>query len=272
MKVVAHFHDADPSKIAKLKSRLGEEGDIPGVELDIEALTFQQAIQKHRNLLMDRSAAKLLLIDQFGVEHVTDDVFRELVRTPTCDFLFFISSWTLHRFRDHPAIKQKIVRPADHYHVHRAAVDYYRSLLTDSAPYYLAPFSIRKESGIYGLIFGSAHPLGMDKFLQVAWSKDEISGEADFDIHRDNIRADQPKLDFGSPTKLFAFERDLEALLRAKKLTTELDIIRVCFRHGVKRQHATPVLTALKSEGRISMSWRVPDIRGIDEPRPIIYK
>jgi three-Cys-motif partner protein len=270
-KVVAHFYDADPTKISRLKDRIRSAGQIDRVEFVIESLTFQQALQKNREVLRSRSAAKLLLIDQFGVEHVTDSVFRELVTAPTCDFLFFLSSWTLHRFRDHPAIQQKITRPTDHYHVHRAAVDYYRSLLSESSAYYLAPFSIRKESGIYGIIFGSAHPLGMDKCLEVAWKKDEISGEADFDIHRDNIRVDQPKLDFGAPTKLRAFERELDDLVRKKAVKTERDVIRVCFRHGVKRQHAEPVLAALKKEGVIRISWRVPDIRKLEEPRLIEF-
>ena len=41
---------------------------------------------------------------------VGDEVFKKLVRFPTCDFLFFLSSSTLNRFREHSAIKQKIVR------------------------------------------------------------------------------------------------------------------------------------------------------------------
>jgi hypothetical protein len=95
-----------------------------------------------------------------------------LVTFPTCDFLFFLSSSTLHRFHDHPAIKQKIARPDDYYQVHRVVLDYYRGLLPDPAALYLAPFSIKKGANIYSVIFGSAHPLGMDKFLQVAWKKD----------------------------------------------------------------------------------------------------
>ena len=70
-------------------------------------------------------AAKLVFIDQTGVAQVTPEVFLKLVNSPTCDFLFFLSSSTLHRFYDHPAIKQKIVRPDDYYHVHRAALEYY---------------------------------------------------------------------------------------------------------------------------------------------------
>lgn len=271
VRVVAHFYDSDPSKIEQLRTRIERQGPIEGVEFDIQALTFQEALRRNREILSARTAAKLLLIDQFGIEHVTDDVFRQLVAAPTCDFLFFLSTWTLHRFRDHPAIKQKIGRPYDHYHVHRAPLDYYRALLVDPAAYYLAPFSIRKESGIYGIIFGSSHPLGMDKFLQVAWKKDEISGEADFDIDRDNFQPNQPKFDFAKPTKLGVFERNLEDLIRQRAIQNELDVIRLCFKHGVKRQHASSVLALLKSEGLIKMSWRVPDIRKIDEPRAIEF-
>jgi hypothetical protein len=202
---------------------------------------------------------------------VSEQVFRDLVSFPTTDFLFFISSSTLHRFRDHPAIKQKIARPEDYYHVHRAVLDYYRALLPKGARYYLAPFSIRKEANIYGLIFGSGHPLGMDKFLQVAWKKDEISGEADFDIHRDNISIEQPKLDLDEfkPTKVSAFQRELEHLIVDNKVRNERDVMELCFQHGVLRQHASPVLKELKTDGLIDLNWRTPDVDRFREPRTI---
>jgi len=148
-------------------------------------------------VLENRRAATLMLIDQFGVDNATAGVFKTLIEAPTCDFLFFLSSSTLSRFRDHPAVRQKIVRPNDPYHVRRATLDYYRGLLDTHSEYYLARFSIKN---IYGLIFGSAHPRGMDKFLQVAWKEDEVNGEANFDIERDNLRPDQPTL--FAPTKL----------------------------------------------------------------------
>jgi len=194
--VHAHFFDADPDKIARLKVMVAEQPDqVHGLALEIETLEFDQALKSSAVILRNPQAAKLVLIDQFGVDNVTPQVFQALVNAPTCDFLFFLSSSTLHRFRDHPAIKQKISRPDDHYHVHKAALEYYRSLLPNSSTYYLAPFSIKKGANIYGVIFGSAHPLGMDKFLQVAWKEDQVNGEADFDIHRDNIQPGQPKFD-----------------------------------------------------------------------------
>lgn len=50
------------------------------------------------------------------------------------------------------------------------------------------------------------------------------------------------------------------------------DVIQVCFDHGVKRQHAEELLRRLKTEGVIELSFRVPDIDRLAEPRPIRLK
>src|SRR6266404_84091 len=272
VRVQAHFSDASPSKIKQLDTNIDRHQlRLPEVHLDIQSLQFEEAIQRCAATLANPHAAKLLFIDQFGVDHVTPEVFRKLVSSPTCDFLFFLSSSTLHRFRDHPAIKQKITRPDDYYQVHQAALDYYRGFLPNAVDYFLAPFSIKKGSNIYGIIFGSAHPLGMDKFLQVAWKKDEINGEADFDINRDNIAPGEMLLAFDEfrPSKITAFERELEQLLRNGELKSELDVVHICFNHGVKRQQAESVLAKLKKERVIEADFRVPQIDRSKRPRPI---
>ncbi len=272
VKVVAHFYDAEDDHLRALKGAIeGQNLKIPDLEIEIEAIPFAKALHKNGSILHNGKAAKLLLIDQFGVDEVTAEVFRLLTDSPTCDFLFFISSSTLNRFRDHPAIKQKITRPDDHYQVHRATLEYYRSLLSDPASYHLAPFSIKKGSNIYGLIFGSRHPLGMDKFLEVAWKADAINGEADFDIHRDNIKPGQLRLDLAEfrPTKVTAFEDELESAVRQGQIRDERDVIRLCFRHGVRRKHAEAVLAKLKSEGAIRIGFRVPQIDRMTNPRPV---
>jgi hypothetical protein len=111
----------------------------------------------------------------------------------------------------------------------------------------------------------------MDKFLQVAWKKDEINGEADFDINRDNILPGDLflALDEFRPSKITAFDRKLERLLRGGQLKHELDVARVCFSHGVKRQQAESVLAKLKKQGVIELDFRVPQIDSSKAPRPI---
>jgi three-Cys-motif partner protein len=272
VRIHVHFFDRDEAKITQLEGNIGRHDlRIPGVIFNLRPLSFAAAFESSASPLSNTSAAKLVLIDQSGVDHVSDDVFRKLVQSPTCDFLFFISSSTLYRFRDHPSIKQKIARPDDHYHVHRAAFGYYRDLLKRGERYYLAPFSIKKGSNVYGIIFGSGHPLGIDKFLQVAWKKDVLNGEADFDINRENLRPDQMSfpLDDFRPRKVSAFERELEESLRSGRYRTEADVIRACFDHGVTRQHAKPVLVKLKKQRVIDVRFRVPDIRRLRSPLPI---
>lgn len=141
VRVHAHFFDASRRVITQLEANIDDQRlRPPGVTLDIRSLRFKEALQQCAAMLANLRAAKLLFIDQFGVDHVTPDVFRQLVSLPTCDVLFFLSSSTLNRFRDHPAIKQKITRPDDSYHVHRAALAYYREMLPKHSRYYLAPF------------------------------------------------------------------------------------------------------------------------------------
>lgn len=74
------------------------------------------------------------------------------------------------------------------------------------------------------------------------------------------------------PSKITAFEYELETLLRKGQLSNEAEVMRICFEHGVKRQHAEPVLTKLKMENVIELDFRVPDIKRLDSPRPIRMK
>jgi three-Cys-motif partner protein len=271
-KITAHFFDSDREKIGDLRQKIATEKlTFSGVTLDIGVHDFTSAFAQHRATLENRHAAKLLLIDQFGVDIVTPEVFRQLIQFPRSDFLFFISSNTLRRFREHPAIKQKIPLTADHYQVHRAVLEYYRGLVPAGQTYYLAPFSIMKGPNIYGVIFGSRHLLGMDKFLDVAWKKDRVTGEANFDIDRDNLPPDENMLplDDFRPTKVMAFERALTNKLRTGELRNEVDAIEFCFGHGVTRQHARPVLKRLASDGVIAIDFEVPDIRRLKNPRTI---
>jgi three-Cys-motif partner protein len=245
VRIIAHLFDEDERKIRTLKSFVESDAwKIPGVEIDCRPINFHQALAEHQVLCTNRNAAKLLIIDQYGVDEVSDVVFKKLVAFQTTDFLFFLSSSTLHRFRDHPSIKQKIQKPGDSYDVHRAALNYYRRLIPASDRLFLGPFSIRKRNGnIYGLIFGSHHPLGIHKFLQVAWSTDEIAGEANFDIERENVRPEEGilALDVMRPRKIQEFETGLEAALRSGDLKSEADVARFCIEAGMTCKHSASV-------------------------------
>jgi three-Cys-motif partner protein len=247
--IVVHLFDQDANKIARLRSIIdGQEWIIPNVQIDCRSLEFKDALVFHKTLLLNPRNAKLLIIEQFGVDAVTDEIFRVLIGLPITDFIFFLSSSTLHRFRNHPAIKQKIDAVGDSYDVHRVAFDYFHRLVPMNSEFYLGRFSIRKRSNIYGLIFGSHHPLGMHKFLQVAWV-------LPFDLMR--------------PNKIREFESELEHALRAGEAQSEADVLRFCIQAGMTGKHSAAVLKKLKSEGVIELDFRVPDVGRFKKPRPI---
>lgn len=274
VRIAAHFSDANSRKVEALKSRI-EAGNwnIPNVHIDVGSKYFEDALLDNLEVLKNRKIAKLLIIDQCGVDAVTDEIFRKLISFPACDFIFFLSSSTLHRFRSLPVIKQKIPNPEDSYHVHRAAFEYYKGLILPNDEFYLGQFSIRKRSNIYGLIFGSRHPLGIHKFLQVAWKNDQIQGEANFDVDRDNIGGSELLLDLEGmkPKKVQQFEDNLRESFIAIKLINEMDVIRFCIEAGMTSKHSESVISDLKKKGLIQCDFRTPNIKNWKNPRPIRY-
>ncbi len=51
--------------------------------------------------------------------------------------------------------------------------------------YYVHNFTIKKGANYYGLIFGTNHSLGMEKFLTVCWKQDPLAGESNCNIDND---------------------------------------------------------------------------------------
>lgn len=146
------------------------------------------------DILKNSKYGKFILLDQYGFKEIDDDVFRELVSFPKTDFIFFISSSFIKRFQEHPSVKAYVQTEKLNFdesqpkECHRIIANYFRNSIPGNKEYYLHHFSIQKEIGkgnYYGLIFGTNHTLGMEKFLKVCWSKDKNSGEANFNIEND---------------------------------------------------------------------------------------
>lgn len=64
------------------------------------------------------------------------------------------------RLGDHPSIRKylDLGKPEDSHDAHRSVVDHFRQWVPTHSDYYVAPFSIKKGSNVYGLVFGSGHP------------------------------------------------------------------------------------------------------------------
>lgn len=266
-KVVAHFFDEDARKVRTLRDKTATYSDsLPSVSIEIEPLQFADSLTAARKVLARKEAAKLVLIDQYGVDFVSDDVFKQLTSFPTCDVLFFVSSSTLHRFREHPAIKQKIERPDDYYHVHRKVVDYYRTLIPTSVRYFLGGFDQEGLQYLWcDLWIGPSSWDGQVPQGGVAYRRTQWRG---------GLRH-QPRRLRSALVKSPASYQDHGLSVRPRWPDTlgwsEVRSGRHCglLRARVLRQHAEPVLKDLKEDGTIDCSFRVPDIDRLREPRMI---
>jgi len=205
---------------------------------------------------------RFMFLDQFGIKEITQDIFRKLTSLTRTDFLFFISSSFVRRFSEleefskYLKVNKKDFNASRPEHCHRIILDYYKSLI-NSSYYYLAPFSIRKGANIYGLIFGSNNPVGMEKYLDAAWAIDKNTGEANFNIDNDKILTGQ--LSFFAEDnvvkKIDVFERNLLQWLKKERTNEELYLFTLM--NGMRKTHTTEILKNKFSSLKITSADKI---------------
>lgn len=196
------FNEGDKDKSNELSKNVAEHIEKCKSQNDCEKCVYQYHIRNFNfqdffankgieSIFKNINYGKFVLLDQYGFSQIDEKVFQKLLSYPKTDFIFFISTSFISRFREHPNTKKYIdtskidfdsIRPNE---IHRAVADYFRDLIPKEKEYYLHHFSIRKEEkkgNYYGLIFGTNHTFGMEKFLKVCWRHDSFSGEANYNI------------------------------------------------------------------------------------------
>jgi len=196
-----------------------------------------------------KKGPNLIFIDQNGIKHVREEVLKSLDSLNRTDFLFFISSSYFLRFDFEtyfPDLK-KTVNPDKPANIHREILCYYRRMLPHGSDLKLYPFTIKKSGGYYGLIFGSQHCLGVQKFLGVCWKKNEVNGGANFDID-DDYKCRQPSL-FGDNkmTKLEQFDKDLCCFVVDKGEVTNQDVLEFTLSKGFEPKQAAVTLRKMRN-------------------------
>ena len=220
----------------------------------------------------------LLILDQQGMKEISDEVFSKILRLPRTDFLFFIASSSIRRFESHPyfqrhlKIPQGAISGTTFNDTHRAVTQYYRSLATAGGDdYFLGNFSIKKGSNVYGLIFGSHHPLGLEKFLRVCWKADPDRGEANFDIDNDRLNPNAPHLfaEMDQPRKLTVFQRITRERILKAELASDRDVYIHTLQEGFLPSDGSDVVRTLVRDGQVRVAGgrhRVSRL-GYDEQR-----
>jgi len=252
------FNDADKSKIVSLERELSHEDALL---IDTTNLSFEESFAAQRDILRLKSAAKLVILDQCGVKQIAGDVFRQLINSPSTDFMFFISSFYLKRFisideirRHFPDMSPEEIRNIPATDVHRFVCRYYQKLVPPENSFYVAPFSIKKGPNIYGIIFGSSILLGLEKFLKVCWELDKVSGQANYNID-DDISWDGPTMfeSMNESTKEASLKNDLKTFLSgSSKSNKELYVFTL--EHGCLPKHTSKILRSIQNSGHLKTS------------------
>lgn len=207
---------------------------------------------------------RFMFLDQFGIKQITEDIFKQLVSLQRTDFIFFISSSFANRFAEQPEFKaylnlsRQSFDPAKPHHCHRVVFNYYKQLIPKGTEYYLAPFSIKKGNNIYGLIFGTNHLLGIEKFLNICWSINKNTGDANYDIDNEKIKPNEPFLfpELDISNKLQVFKNELQNKIRNNEITTNTQVYRYAFDMGCLPKHANEVFRELRNHKTISNNFR----------------
>ncbi len=263
LKVNLYFNEYEKDKCEELKVKLKSMPSNVYIIWPPDNLDFKTAFDKEFPKMQKNDCANLLFLDQNGIKHITEDVFRKIIGLKHTDFLFFISSSTFKRFSEHPSIVRHIklspeeIDKTDYHHIHRLVLGYYKSLIPQGKEYFLAPFSLKKNANIYGIIFGSSHVYGIEKFLRTCWKVDPERGAANFDIDDDKINPGQLGLFTGTekrPKKVERFEGDLHDKILDKQLRTDRDVYLHTLSNGFLPKHAREVLRRLIKENKIEKS------------------
>jgi hypothetical protein len=213
-----------------------------------------------------RRFPSLVFLDQNGIKFLSDQYFNELVTTSTVDFLYFVSSSYFFRFGERPEfimnvqIDMQRAKDNPYKFIHRSLLEQFREKIPVDSNMKLYPFSIKKGTNIYGIIFGASHPLAVDKFLNVAWKKNAINGEANFDIDEDLSKSQLLLFEEKKPTKKESFTALLREKILKRVLRNNEEVYLFTLDQGHIPTHAAEVLKKLKKEGLINY----------DAPSPLV--
>jgi three-Cys-motif partner protein len=261
IKISLYFNDDDKGKCIELLKTVKAEEALALFGVEVESKDFGDALEAKYPVISAPHTANLIILDQSGVKHVTEDVFRKLIDCKTTDILFFTSSAIIKRFtgekaiaRYFPGISREKITELESGYIHKFVCDYYRGLIPSGKEYYLAPFSIKKDSNVYGVIFGSNSLRGLEKFLNVCWKLDPKTGEANYNIDGDTAwEGDTLFPEDNVIQKKDDFQSSLIAELRKKSLTNK-ELYRYCLERGFLPKHVNEILTTLRKNGKLIVS------------------
>lgn len=222
---------------------------------DFQNLFADKKIDK---IFKNKVYGKFVLLDLYGIKQVTEEVFSKLVDSPKTDFIFFISSSTITRFKELHSIKQYFdtnkmnfddVQPKE---CHRLIKEYFENLIPNGKDYYLHSYTIKKGSNYYGLIFGTSHSLGMEKFLKVCWTEDPLSGDSNCNINND-YEEETLFYDESRTRKKDTVKQELKDKILSGNIRDNMSGLKYALHRGCQPSIFVEAIEELKEKGKVEI-------------------
>lgn len=261
-KIVLHLNEFEPDKKSQgkfetLKNNCNEF--ISGNPRLSHFLTVEYYNENAETLFFKllpliRKFPSLVYLDQNGVKFISKQYVLELEKLQTTDFLYFVSSSYFKRlggteeFRKVLEFDSEELAREKQSNMHRLVASKLREQLPPNSDIKLFPFSIRKGTNIYGIVFGAKHPRAVDKFLGIAWKRNNVNGEADFDIDDDSDKLGFDLFGRRGTTKIEKFKLDLKEKILSGDLVDSYEVLMFTYQNGHIPAHATEVLKELRGK------------------------
>ncbi|MFO7973541.1 MAG: three-Cys-motif partner protein TcmP [Candidatus Hydrogenedentota bacterium] len=264
--VLIALNDVEEANINNLKHHV-EESACPKecCHREYTQLPFQDAFNHYLPLVQSSDSANLLIMDQFGFKEVTPGTIATLATCGMTDILFFVSSSFIHRFCRTREIQERFqidpreMKSIEYKFIHKYMCKYFQGEL-HGINYYLVPFSLKKGSNIYGVIFGTRHVKGLEEFLSACWKLDRYAGEANFNIYDDLSWGGQQALwpEGNVPKKVDLFRKEVESFVREQSPDNKV-LYLFCLKHGFPGKKAKEIVSEMVKDGCVEVEPLNPE-------------
>lgn len=206
----------------------------------------------------------LVYLDQNGIKFLSDKYLLELEKTTRTDFIYFVSSsyfkWlgNTDEFKRHVDLDIDELKNNPYKFIHRNVIQQLKKRLPIDSTLKLYPFSIKKGANIFGIIFGAKHPLAVDKFLNIAWARSPINGDANFDIDSDSEKTQLDMFSGKRLTKIEKFKETLKTKILSKEIKNNFDALEFAYDEGHIGKHASDCLKKMKKNKEVDYEGLSP--------------
>lgn len=267
VKVYLDLNEIDTGKYDQLKisceNFLDEHLDLKkSITLTYFNEDFADLFPKLRSKIDNEPS--LIFLDQNGIKALSEKYFLELAKTRQTDFLYFVSAsyfWRfgeMDEFKNHLDIDLDEAKKNPYRFIHRSLIEQLRAKLPPDSNLKLYPFSLKKGANIHGIIFGATHPRAAEKFIGIAWKRDEISGEANFDINEESKKVQGVLFGPQPMKKVEGFQQRVREKVMAADFVDNFQVFNYCLEEAHLGKHASDELKRMKADKLIDFEGNSP--------------